>query len=935
MREDTMKIHAGILTLVAALLVWGCTRPESASGQDGIFTAVFESSSEELGNWNPGDEISVNGYLYRTSEGGKRALFAPVSEPAPEASVYMAVFPADLKVDGTTVSGSLSGSMRVQEDGTLSREYLPAAAKSSDRKLTFYRLFSYVSVCVMSEDVTDISVCSNGTESICGNYSADFSDIRPSVAVSGGGSEMTVDARQTCFDKGAEICIPVLPRTLKSGFKFSASIGQGNQIWEKSTTDHTVFHRGRMLDLGDFFYDQASGLGRLDFDSSVEVMVDCTAPLSEPVSSMLFGSFSEMHGGDLVPGILEQYVVNTSFEPWVATGVKGEVKNELVYSEEDIPVDADVAYPWEKRIISGQAAFSTVSEEKFNTLMSQKVSVGAGARAVLLQRMALPFYRTDRYKVRFWSKADGDVSLKLSFHDVGSKEGGVLSDVFTTSVSSEGWTEYKHEFSLKKSSSLFNDRHSQYNLWFEFEGSGAVYLDHVTLFPLDCVEGIFNPETIRYFREYGIRAVRWPGGNYTSGYNWKNGIGPWKDRPCLNNMAWGGLDSNLLGTDEFMRFCELTGAEPVMGVGYNPSLISHQDIADWVEYCNGSASSAYGSKRALNGNDTPYGVKYWGIGNEVYGNYQIGSVGAASYSEGLSSISRLIKSVDPSICVLASGRGVHNQYRGAYQGWTEMVASGAASAFDALDCHMYVYGNDKSADLGLDGAGWFRVFAAANLNLRDFIDFFRTAVPDKKLAFMEWGVLPRLSGRTYQTPQRQTFANLLVSACIYNEMIRNSDVVSMAALHNFSFYVSPHKLHSEPVNMRTLLIKELAVMEGGYALPVNHVAVSVYEQTYDMLDVGVRESVPELDVAAVRKGDYVYVSCVNRSLSETYSLDCILEGVSFNAMSGRTYTCLTPFAQNHWNSLVDCTVEPVVTGADAKLSVPPLSYTFLKMSVGD
>ena len=925
-----------ILIFFSAFIA-GCSLQEIGDGADkGDFVVRYaDGLTDAFSQWCPGDEISINGYRYVAETGGMEARFVPVGEPVPASPSYFAVYPADLPVDGMTASGTFAQVQYPVADSLPAHGADAAVAKTSGSNLVFQRIASYASVRIMTEGVMGITIRSGNDAVLWGDYIVDYSETKPSVAVTGGDAQMRIEPGEgEVFPEGSQLYFLLPPKTLKSGFVFSVSIrtSEGQVTWEQPVSEHTVFYRGRMLDLGGFYYDSASGLGRLDYVSEIPVIVDCERTLESPVSSLLFGSFSEMHGGDLVPGILEQYIVNTSFETWDSCGDKGETKNEQVFTGSSaVQEDPDVAYPWEKRVLSGTAVFSVTSEEKLNTHQSQKIAVEQGDTAALIQRLALPKYRTDKYKLRFHARMLGDVSMNISFHDAYGKENKRLSNVYSPAGGDGEWKEYECEFTLEGSSALFNNRHRVYNLWFEFSGEGTAYIDHVTLFPSDCIDGIFNPETVEYFRKYKIKAVRWPGGNYTSAYNWKNGIGRWIDRPCLKNKAWGGLDSNLLGTDEFMRFCHLTGVEPVMGVGYNSSEITEQDIVDWVEYCNGDQSSGYGSLRAQNGHADSYDVRYWGIGNEVYGGYQLGHVGASAYSQGLNSISSRIKSVYPDVRIIASGRGVHNHYRGSYPEWNETVVAGSLSSFDLLDSHMYVYGNDQSGDLGLGAGEWFRVFAASNLNLRDYLAYFRELMPGKKAAFLEWGVLPKLSGKAYETPQRQTFANLIVSACIYNEMIRQSDIVEMAALHNFSFYVAPHTLHSEPVNMRTELIRELTELSGGYAVPVNVAAVPVYEQPYDVLDVGVRKAVPEIDIAAVLKGNVVYVSCVNRSLSEEYKLDIRLEGFSLKTVAGRTYTCEMPFVRSLWDMQVECVVEPADVIEGSKITVPPLSYTILKI----
>lgn len=922
---------------VIAFLCLSCI-PEQSEVQEGMecFDAVFENlSSSHQCEWKAGDRISINGYLYHTPEGGAEASFVPVSDPAPDASEYLAVYPADVDVYGKGIKGTLAGTIRLGDDDTLPDEYLVSVAKSSTTSLVFRNIYSFLSVDVDTDGVKRLTIASKQGETISGDYTVDYSDRNPLIFLSKGGDEISVERNDGApFPKGARIRFAVLPQMLESGFMFSAGFdSETPEIWSREVSEKLVLSRGMVTDIGSFYYDHSTGSGGLEISGNMNVSLNIDDHMPSPVSELIFGSYSEMHGGDLIPGVCEQYIVNPSFEEWIAEGHRGESKNELVFTGKDaVAEDPSVAYPWEKRIVGSDATFSVSKEDKFNTAMSQMIEVGSGTYASLVQRLALPFYRTNSYKVRFYIKAFGDISCRVSFHGVDSQESKILSeDVYIPKVSGDGWVECSHEFSLTSSSTYFNNRYSQYNLWIEFSGSGKAYVDQVTLFPSDCIEGIYNPETVDYFKKYNVRAIRWPGGNYTSGYNWKNGIGPVDDRPSLWNRAWGGIDPNFLGIDEFMRFCELTGAEPVIGVGYNPGLLSEQDIVDWVEYCNGPATSTYGAKRVENGHPEPYAVKYWGIGNEVYGSYQLGHVSAAEYSSGLSSIADKIKSIDEDVVVMASGRGVHNHYRGDYAGWTETLA--ASSAYDILDCHMYVYGYDKSSTISLSGEEYYRTFAAANLNLRDFIAEMRTTVPGKKIAFLEWGVLPKLSGKNNPTPQRQTFANLLLSACQYHEMIRNSDIVEMAAMHNFSIYVSPQTLHSEPVNIRTVLFREMSQMAGGYNIHVDAGSFPVYSQTRNMLDVGVRENVPEIDMVAVLKDNMIYLSCVNRSPSEEYSLNPGLVGAAPSGMSGVNYTSPRPYERSLWTNPIQAVTRQIEFNDDNEVILPPLSYSIIKISL--
>src|SRR5206468_5093319 len=110
---------------------------------------------------------------------------------------------------------------------------------------------------------------------------------------------------------------------------------------------------------------------------------------------------------------------------------------------------------------------------------------------------------------------------------------------------------------------------------------------------------------------------RWPGGNFVSTYHWEDGVGPLDSRPTKANFAWGALELNTFGTDEFISFCRAVGCEPMICV--NAGSGTPEEAARWIEYCNGPATSPMGKLRAANGHPEPFHVKHWEVGNELWG----------------------------------------------------------------------------------------------------------------------------------------------------------------------------------------------------------------------------------------------------------------------------------------------------------------------------
>lgn len=181
--------------------------------------------------------------------------------------------------------------------------------------------------------------------------------------------------------------------------------------------------------------------------------------------------------------------------------------------------------------------------------------------------------------------------------------------------------------------------------------------------------------------------IRYPGGNFASGYHWEEGIGPKDQRPIHEDKAWHTLDSNQVGTDEFLAFCEEVGAEAFLVV--NDGSGTPEEAARWVAYCNDPLNTEQGSRRAANGHPEPYNVKLWGLGNEVWGEWQIGHTDAAGYVERIKPFITAMRAADPEIELVAVGLDMQpGDPRGAEE-WNRTVLEGIGEQIDYISFHVY------------------------------------------------------------------------------------------------------------------------------------------------------------------------------------------------------------------------------------------------------
>jgi alpha-N-arabinofuranosidase len=251
-------------------------------------------------------------------------------------------------------------------------------------------------------------------------------------------------------------------------------------------------------------------------------------------------------------------------------------------------------------------------------------------------------------------------------------------------------------------------------------GSGAFHIGTASLMPADNVEGIHSG-MIRLFKEEGFKMFKWPGGNFVSAYDWRDGIGDPDKRPPRLQVMWSDrVESNDMGLHELMALCRLVGAEPDLAI--NSGFGSAREAAEEVEYCNGSLETRMGKLRAENGHPEPFKVRLWTIGNEMYGDWQFGYMALDQYWVKHNFIVEAMKKVDPTIQVTVSGASICEKSVGG----AEKRNNFFPDAWEApmRDKLPYEFGSQNDWD------GWLLEKCAGNIN---FLSEHTYAYPD--LAF--------------------------------------------------------------------------------------------------------------------------------------------------------------------------------------------------------
>ncbi len=335
--------------------------------------------------------------------------------------------------------------------------------------------------------------------------------------------------------------------------------------------------------------------------------------------------------------------------------------------------EEEVAAPW---IGIGKDNPSFIIDTSENGTVSQLIKVIGEAEVGIAQILSLPAWRCTRYNVELTLRSSNpgrEVRVQLY------KDGKPVSHSTIHNVGKD-WSVHQLELSVDPDEKSQNT----YLLSITSSGQGSFSVDRATLFPADAIQG-FDPQVIGQFRALNTGWTRWPGGNYASIYNWRDGIGPVNQRPAQPNPTWPGLVSNAIGTDEYIQFTKLTGQEPLICV--NAGTGSAEEAADWVEYCNGASDTEMGKLRLQNGNPEPFAVKYWNIGNELWGNWQWGHPEAKEYADRYIEFSKAMKKKDPDIRLIAEAAAAHTKGR---KDWTTTLLDVVGKDLDIVDFHMYV-----------------------------------------------------------------------------------------------------------------------------------------------------------------------------------------------------------------------------------------------------
>lgn len=647
------------------------------------------------------------------------------------------------------------------------------------------------------------------------------------------------------------------------------------------------------------------------------------------ISPLLFGKFTEHLGRNVYHGIWAQMLVNPGFEPaqpflygerppsetlprhlawW---GVSEAVTRPLLRRLEE-SLREGTAYAW-LRFGNGEARYA-LDGDRVNSETSQRIVVRslASREVGIAQPIFLPLHRQKRVVLSVWAKGNaGNLLASIRTAD----ERRVLAEGRVGKLTNR-WRKYTLRLSVDASGI---ERGELLLFTLTVDAPGTVWLDQCFLFPADNVKG-FDLDAIKACKQAKLPLLRFPGGNFVSGYHWEDGVGPIDERPLRPNPAWHDVvEYNHVGTDEYMALCRAIGCEPLICI--NAGNGTPEEAARWVEYCNGAPNTPQGRRRAANGHPEPYNVRYWEIGNELWGDWQIGHCTREEYAERYRRFVQAMKAVDPTVEIIACGQDAH---------WNEPLIEQCADILRSLSIHTLI-AHSVPADAPVERA--YRPIAAFPVwyegHLAALAKQMVRRVRPPRIAITELQIM------TPNPVNNQTIAEAIYLSGIVNTCVRLGNLVELithSALMNHGGGLRKHREYvwKNPVQLAHEMLVNLAGR-----VPVGLTVAAPFFSASALHDLPAVERAPYLDaVAAVNaSGTELSLLVTNRHPDSALTADIVLHdckpraAVATSTLAGDSPTARNSFEQPEAVRIVKG--EAGMGKGGIRYTFPPLSLTWL------
>jgi alpha-N-arabinofuranosidase len=400
-------------------------------------------------------------------------------------------------------------------------------------------------------------------------------------------------------------------------------------------------------------------IGSAHAEDRISIDVSRTGP---PISKYIYGQFIEHLGRSIYGGLWAEmledrkffFIIKDRYAPW------GTADDPYWGSG---PYDYLQGSPW--KVIGSPGTVAMDTAHPFTGIHSPSVTVPGDGRAAGISQEGLALLAGKAYTGRIVLAGDAGVAVTVRLVQ---DDGKALEQ----NIAALGADYRTCSLRFQAPSSSSNAR-----LEILGTGKGIFRIGAVSLMPADNLDG-WRADVVALLKELDSPIYRWPGGNFVSGYNWRDGIGDRDRRPPRQNPAWKGVEPNDVGIHEYMDLMAMIGAEPY--VALNTGLGTVREVADEVQYCNGSLDTPMGRLRASNGHPDPFPVSWWAVGNEMYGEWQLGHMPIEEYVKKHNAVVDAIRAIDPSSHVVGVG---------SVGAWDQTILRESASHLDLISEHIY------------------------------------------------------------------------------------------------------------------------------------------------------------------------------------------------------------------------------------------------------
>ena len=425
-------------------------------------------------------------------------------------------------------------------------------------------------------------------------------------------------------------------------------------------------------------------------------------------------------------------------------------------------------------------------------------------------------------------------------------------------VSKKNWNKFKKKIKFKSFSS-----NKKIKITIQ---SGTVYIANCSLMPKDTIFG-FRKDITEMIKEWTPSYIRWPGGNFLSGYYWENAIGNKDYRMPYYDHAWYQWEYNDVGTDEFFRWCEYIGSEPMITINTGDGSI--EDAQNWIEYITGDHRTTYGKKRIKNGRKKPYHLKTIFIGNEMFGGWQIGHTDPVTYAKKYDQFVKALKKINNKLRFIAVGACSDH-----FGHWNEQVLKNIREKIDELSVHYYSIRTEKDKNPPNYKTRYLPTVAAATeveLMLDQTINEVRKNTnKDIKIAFDEWNTY--VEAHTPYFIENYNIADAIYSASLLHACINRGDIIRNTGIYHLINVMGNYRIDRKKIwkTPTTLVLELFTKYHKGVILESKIKTDSFMSPTLGKQPI--YKSNKMIDAAVTKNNETYCISIVNKSENKSVSV---------------------------------------------------------------